>query len=163
MLHVRGGALRKQTHDGGPIEFLAFSLAHFIRGGLPSLMHADRAKYLPTFHLFPPGLERLRICIIFIWSFTAAGPPRGGEERRRILSPSLPSPSPPLSLSLSLSLALSPPHLISLFSLSSSALRLFYRPRLGKLCSRAILSPSPSPRRVSSFRKPRVSMIIDNR
>jgi hypothetical protein len=100
MLHVRGGALRKQTHDGGPIEFLAFSLAHFIRGGLPSLMHADRAKYLPTFHLFPPGLERLRICIIFIWSFTAAGPPRGGAERRRVLSP-----SPPLSSSISLSLS----------------------------------------------------------
>jgi len=51
--HITECALRKEVYSE-PIEFL-LSYSRTSSHGLPNLMHVDRAKYLPTFHLFPPG------------------------------------------------------------------------------------------------------------
>lgn len=134
---------------------------------------ADRSNFYFLTHVFHPAVcqvlcmlivpntflrsiyfllaERLRICIIFIWSFTAFA---SGEETFRFsfsfLSLSLPIASPP---PLFLSLFLSFLSFYFPFALFSCIGRVWENYRCALLYHG----------RVSPFREPHVSVIIDNR
>lgn len=98
----------------GPIEFL-LSHSRISSRGLPSLMHAHRAKYLSTFHLFPPG--RARVCGSVLFLSGHSQPSRRAKKH----SVSLLFSFPPILFSLRAPFPL-PPYP-----------RPSYQPRLGKL------------------------------
>lgn len=129
-----------QEAHSGPIEFL-LSRSRISSHGLPNLMHADRAKYLPTFHLFPPGgtLADPYYFYLVIHSLRS--------ERKHSIFLLFSPPHPPHPQSSSRPLLFPLRRLLPLFVSSAS----------GKTIDVLLF------RRVSPFREPHVGAIIDNR